>query len=314
MDFEGKKIIIGDFNLILDSRLDRTEKVQGVTVNHDKSKEYLLKFMEEASFMDIWRDRNPDKRTYTFRRKKPKYVARRIDFVLCEQSLSGWIKDIQIKPSFKSDHSIVECEIEPHFTKRGKGVWKLNNSVLKEKKYCDIINETIESAVNMSNSLNPGERWDAIKLQVIKASQSYCRKRASDRKVVLSQLEEYLRKFDDESEMSVSERQVYYRTKQDYEDLMDEKVKGALFRSKCQYYNEGERNTKYFYNLEKSRSGAKNVVTLIDDKDIEIKNPKEILNNITLPSLTLSVWAVEIGKTRMFIFQAESWMLHCSSI
>ena len=77
-------------------------------------------------------------------------------------------------------------------------------------------------------------------LVTIKLSQMYCRKRASDRKLILSQLEEYLNRFDDESDMKDSEKIVYDRTKMDYENFMEEKTRGAMMRSKSQYYNEGE--------------------------------------------------------------------------
>ena len=280
MNLEGKKMIIGDFNLILDNKLDCTDKIDGLVVNNDKSKEYLLKFMEEASFTDVWHDRNPEKRTYTFRREKPKYVARRIDLLLCEQALTGWMREIKIKPSFKSDHSILECEILIHAIERGRGVWKLNNSVLKEQSYCKQINKIIDETIRIGSNLNPGEKWDMVKLEVIKQSQIYCRKRASDTKLILSQLEMYLEQFEDESNMSDSEKKIYDRTKKDYEHLMNEKAHGAILRSKSQFYNEGERNTKYFFSLEKSRSGAKNVSTLIEDNENVVKNPKEILKKM----------------------------------
>ena len=39
--------------------------------------------------------------------------------------------------------------------------------------------------------------------------------------------------------------------KRDLEKIIEHRTKGAIFRSKSQWYNEGERNTKYFLNLEK---------------------------------------------------------------
>ena len=40
---------------------------------------------------------------------------------------------------------------------------------------------------------------------------------------------------------------------------MHEKAQAAIFRSGTKYYAEGEKSTKYFYNLEKFRSGAKHM-------------------------------------------------------
>jgi len=35
------------------------------------------------------------------------------------------------------------------------------------------------------------------------------------------------------------------------ENIIEYCTKGAILRSKCRWYNEGERNTKYFLNMEK---------------------------------------------------------------
>jgi len=41
--------------------------------------------------------------------------------------------------------------------------------------------------------------------------------------------------------------------KRDLEKIIEHRTKGAILRSKSQRYNEGERNTKYFLNLETER-------------------------------------------------------------
>ena len=38
--------------------------------------------------------------------------------------------------------------------------------------------------------------------------------------------------------------------KRDLEKIIEHRTKGAILRSKSQWYNEGEKNTKYFLNLE----------------------------------------------------------------
>ena len=62
---------------------------------------------------------------------------------------------------------------------------------------------------------------------------------------------------------------------------MNEKVAGAIFRSKSQYYNEGEKNSAYFYSLEKARSGAKNMITVVDDDGRVFKDPMVIMNKMS---------------------------------
>ena len=60
------------------------------------------------------------------------------------------------------------------------------------------------------------------------------------------------------------------------EELYDKKVEGAIFRSKITWSEEGERNTKYFLNLERRNYAKKHIKKLMTDDKL-ITNPKEIL-------------------------------------
>ena len=46
--------------------------------------------------------------------------------------------------------------------------------------------------------------------------------------------------------------------KQEMEKLIEYKTKGSIIRSKTRWYNEGEKNTKYFLGLEKRHFNKKN--------------------------------------------------------
>ena len=50
-----------------------------------------------------------------------------------------------IKPSYKSDHSIIELKIKLSHFRYGKGFWKFNNSLLKQQDYLDLINNVIQA-------------------------------------------------------------------------------------------------------------------------------------------------------------------------
>ena len=63
----GRRIIVGDFNLVLDVEHDRTT---GSLSNNIKSSEIIKQYMEKTAMIDIWRDRNIESRMYTYMRKK----------------------------------------------------------------------------------------------------------------------------------------------------------------------------------------------------------------------------------------------------
>ena len=90
-DFEGKCIMVGDFNLALNSELDR-KSTRGRVCNNDISTEVLNKYIEDTQMCDVWRERNPELRHFTYRKLKP-YVGRRIDFFFIDQSLEISIRN-----------------------------------------------------------------------------------------------------------------------------------------------------------------------------------------------------------------------------
>ena len=67
------------------------------------------------------------------------------------------------------------------------------------------------------------------------------------------------------------------RTQEDLDSLILGRTKGAVFRSKAKWYNDSERGTKYFLNLERSRSNSKNVSCVLKENGELITKPYEIL-------------------------------------
>ena len=78
--------------------------------------------------------------------------------------------------------------------------------------------------------------------------------------------------------------------KKQLEEIIGYKIQGAIIRSKVKWYNEGERNTKYFHSLEKRHfSTGKTIRNLVTDDGTRISTDVEILQeakNFTNP-LTL---------------------------
>ena len=61
---------------------------------------------------------------------------------------------------------------------------------------------------------------------------------------------------------------------------MDNEAKGYILRPKCLSYEQGEKSTKYFLNLEKTKATKGTIRSLIDDDDIEITGSKDIIGKI----------------------------------
>ena len=246
-----------------------------------KSTEILQEFMKDLMMTDIWRDRHPGIEHFTWRRRKPRFVASRLDFFLIDTSMANWVECIEIKPSIKSDHSAVFMEFFPYSIKRGKGVWKLNNNLLQEKDYVDKINRVITELEYKGKHLNACEFWEVLLLEIIEASRVYAIQRAGLRKLIVSQLEDKIEKMEKMVDLHKAEDSIEVslldRSKLDLEKFKEEQTRGAILRSKCTWYNEASKPTKYFLNLEKNRSGTKNMSVLLTEKNELIKDPKKII-------------------------------------
>ena len=106
--------------------------------------------------------------------------------------------------------------------------------------------------VKESAVMTPIDRWVAIKERITKVLKAASRRNAGELQLLISQLSEATAFYEDNMPLSESDTDVYIRTKCELEDLMKARIRGVTFRSGVRLYDEGEKNTKYFYNLEKA--------------------------------------------------------------
>ena len=74
-------------------------------------------------------------RTYTWMNRTDGNWSR-IDYFLVSESLSVKCEDVKIVPSICTDHSAVSILINIGESKRGPGIWKFNNELLKDNTFC----------------------------------------------------------------------------------------------------------------------------------------------------------------------------------
>ncbi|KAL9986569.1 hypothetical protein ACROYT_G000737 [Oculina patagonica] len=67
------------------------------------------------------------------------------------------------------------------------------------------------------------------------------------------------------------------RVKLELQRIAEHKTKGAIIRSRARWYEHGERNTKYFMNLEKRSHERKHIVKLKTDQNEYVEEPNRIL-------------------------------------
>ena len=68
----------------------------------------------------------------------------RLDYILVSDNLTDLINKCDIKLGYRSDHSFIELHLTICKFKRGKGLWKFNCSLLKDKDYLICINNLVD--------------------------------------------------------------------------------------------------------------------------------------------------------------------------
>ena len=285
-DFACEEIIVGgDFNLVLDVKED---KKGGLPRTHQNALKIINQTCEELNLTDVWRTLNAGKHRYTWRRKKPE-IQCRLDFFLISSDLICDTNLADIVPGYKTDHSMILLKIALHYNPRGRGFWKLNTSLLKEKEYLNLIKTTIDqtkSEYQSDNSVNPALLWDMIKMKVREKSISYAtaknHKTKSREDILFKEISRLEKELDGNTGLSDTQKSLLQSSldnlKSEMEEIIEYRTKGAVLRSRTRWYNEGEKNTKYFLNLEKRHYRKGTISRLKKGENDFATTDKEILH------------------------------------
>ena len=269
------RIIGGYFNLVLNIEKDECGRK---TETHKRSNEMIKAWMEETGLVDIWRHKNPERLLFTWRGKRPNLVFSRIDFFLISVGFVS-MSESKITPGYCTDHSTIELGLQTTSNKRGKGFWKLNTSLLRNIDYLANVKAAINEIVH-NNEANPHTLWEVIKLQIRGVSISFSAKLKRERNETLKNAEMKLRNLEEKLITSMDKTQIEHEidmVKTDIEEIINYQTLGAIIRSKTKWYEECEKNTRYFLNMEKRNYNKKVVKRLRLQNGTLITDREEIL-------------------------------------
>ena len=121
-------------------------------------------------------------------------------------------------------------------------------------------------------------RWKYLKYEIRKLTSFFSKNLAKEVRKETWSLEEKVNHF--ESRVINYHKDLQYI---EYEERLNttysEKVNGIRIRSKCDFYESGEKSTKLFLNLEKSRSSQGVARSILNNK-IKVKNQSEMNNEL----------------------------------
>ena len=265
-------------NLVMDTVLDATNIDRK---NNSKSLYLIKQYMFETLLIDVWRSLNEERFQYTYAKKKP-FTASRIDYFLVNYCLTANIK-AEIIPACFTDHNLIQIVVDLKGIPRGKGLWKMNNSHLKNIEYVKAMNNSLNDTVYNFSVQNGIEKWETIKENVIKTSMKWSQRNASKNKKDMRELIYKMKMFKTKIEKTSDQtlRQEYVnnleKTKTIYEEKLSKRVQGSIVRARQHWYNEEASGSSYFLNLEKTRYSNKTMKMLIKEDGSIVRDSKKIL-------------------------------------
>ena len=275
LDGDCKCVFGGDFNLYFDTVLDCSG---GNPSLKKRSISVLTKILDKLDVCDIFRVRFPSLKQYTYHRKNPR-LLRRLDYFFTSNSFQEYINCIKILPSYMSDHSpiLISVNLDSN-VKRGNYGWKFNNSLLKDNDFSTQIREHFEIVKSDLTSLeNPHLRWEYFKYQARKFSIKYSKSKIKAENEIKIRHECVIKKYTSTKNRPTDAE--YAESKEFLDKYIERKTEGAILRSKSLYYEQNEKSSKYFLNLERLHS-ENNTVKKVVVENGETSDSKEILNEL----------------------------------
>ena len=163
---------------------------------------------------------------------------------------------------------------------RGPGFWKFNNSLLSDTNYVQLLTFKIPMFAKKHEQVNDkGLYREMIKMEIraftITFSKKKAKRKRDEESILLSELMRLQTKL--QASYSDSLKTELERIKFKLFKIAGTKTRRTIVHSRARWHEHGERDSKYFYNLEKRNQKKKHITSLANNDGDKITNPKDIL-------------------------------------
>ena len=272
-------IIGGDFNCIANVRLD---KIGGNQDIRQLAAASLQSICSQFVLSDIWRDRHKDSRAFTWTGLHPtdgSFISTRIDKFLVSRTLNPFVLDTSIKPFPHSDHDYVCLVLNFGQVVRGPGYWHFNSELLCDAAFeAQIKDFWTDWQTKYDDFVDPLLWWDKAKQHFKIIAISCAKIIGKQKRHERFQLERKLEQLHEKS-ISGNARDIeeYLVAKEKLKGLDLKDLEAVKIRTKAQFLEEGERSTRYFYSLEKSRRADQTIRVLTKQNLDTVSEPQDLL-------------------------------------
>ena len=106
--------------------------------------------------------------------------------------------------------------------------------------------------LNTNTFLDNQLKWELLKYEIRRFKTSYCKQRNKKDVVERKYPENKFKNLENVLD-NYDNLESYHNIKNKIEEIYEKKAEGAKIRSRCLWYEEGEKSSKFFLNLEKRR-------------------------------------------------------------
>lgn len=264
--FPSASVIVGgDFNEAPNLGIDRFP-ARG---NQDNLNPIIYNFCGKLSLLDALRIVHPqDTQLFTWFKADLSQKSR-IDLWLISDHLAPWVQDCNISPAPLTDHAgIVLSLSNTSSTQHNKpGYWKLNTIYLQHSAYCLGIQKII-TKFNAMPELSPSLKWELFKYECQRFSKHFGKQYSKDQNKAYSDILKELNDILHVPAPSTEDNARLHILRENLDQLFQTKAKGAFIRSRARWLEHGEKNSSYFFNLEKKRAELKKISALYVDNNL----------------------------------------------
>ena len=262
---ENNIFVAGDLNCNLDENKDKSCKILKEVLNYNEIK-------------DVFKNKHENDSGYTYIHPTDLNNRSRIDYIFTSINALKHIKLCEVLCCPTPDHKAVTISYSSTHNQHGKGYWKLNNSVLEEIDYKNIVKQEIQKTkTDYRHLLSSQELFELIKIRVKERTIRYCTRRNQINKSKISFLEKQINSLDRQINVTENISNERKNLKCELDQLYSQDSHGIYVRSRAKWIEEGERNTSYFLRLEKKHQTFNNIDKVQNENGDLATNMNDIL-------------------------------------
>ena len=238
------------------------DKQGGITITRRKIVDRIEEIQTTFNLHDIWRVKNPNKKSFTWSQKSP-FIFCRLDYWLISDTLQDSIKNVDMIAAIKTDHLAIVLHLQDvEESTRGPGYWKMNTSLLTDENFIRLMKTNLEVWKREGEEFSDIRvAWDWIKYNVRLFSMKYSKDQARIKRGKEENLQRRQQIAQVQFQQNPCEQleKILDDCKLELEKFYDEKAKGSIVRSRARWHEYGEKSTKYFLSLEKRNHTRKHI-------------------------------------------------------